>query len=105
MPSDEELLYHLHEVALVKSFCVYLKLTFEVCKQIERENPENLEGQKFALLNKWREMEELTWKGFIRPFALLRHCAKAKKLATEHCIYFEKDSKVLESCKDINNHY
>ena len=91
------------------SFCVYLKLTADICKQIEIENPENLGGQRFTLLSKWHDKEEPTWKGFIRSFALLGHCTKAKEIATEYCIYFEKDlkddSKVLESCKDINNHY
>ena len=109
IPSDEELLYHLREVTLVTSFCVYLELTSEICEKIDKENPGNLEKQKFALLKTWREKEEPTWKGFIRSFALLGHCTKAKELAAEYCIDFEKhlkdDSKVLESCKDINNHY
>ena len=109
IPSDEDLLYHLHNVTLAESFCIYLKLTFGVCDKIDKENPENLERQKVALLRTWREKEELTWKGFIQPFALLGHCVKAKTLATEYSVYFEKhlkdDNKVLERCKDINNHY
>ena len=108
IPSDEDLLYHLHDVTLVESFCIYLKLTFGVCDKIDKENPENLERQKVALLRTWREKEELTWKDLYDR----SHCwdiVPKLKIATEYSVYFEKhlkdDNKVLESCKDINNHY
>ena len=109
IPPDEDLLDHLHDVTQVQSFCVHLKLTLEDCDQIYKDNPENLENQKIAILRKWKQIkEQRTWKEIILLFALLRNCAKAKELAIEYSVYFEEDlkddKKVLKRCKDINNH-
>ena len=104
IPSDEDLLVHLHDVVKVKSFCVHLKLTLNDCNQIAKENP-TLDDQKIAILTKWKQIKERTWKEFIRPFGLLGNCVKAKKLTIDHSVYFEEDdNKVLEICEDINNH-
>ena len=54
----------------------------------------------------WRHRSKRTWKEFIRVFALLKKCDKAKTLADIHSVYFNKnliaDNQVLEKCKDIN---
>ena len=108
IPSDENLLVHLHGVTQVPEFCIHLKLTLEDCDEIEKENRESLGNQKIAILRKWKQIKEKrTWKEFILPFALLGNCAKAKELAIEYSVYFEEDlkddKKVLKQCKDINN--
>ena len=105
IPSDEDLLVHLCGVTEVQLFCAYLKLTLEDCDQIEQENNQNLGKQKLDVLRKWKQIKERTWKEFIRPFALLGNCVKAKELTIDHSVYFEEDdNKVLEICEDINNH-
>ena len=91
----------------MQSFCVHLKLSLGDCDEIDKDNPENLENQKIAILTKWKQKKEhRTWKEFIRSFALLRKCAKAKALAREYSVYFEDsrddDKKVLKRCEDIN---
>ena len=105
IPSDENLLVHLHGVTQVKSFCVHLKLTLTDCDQIATVY-QNLGDQKIAILRKWEQIkEERTWKEFIRPFALLGNCVKAKKLTFDHSVHFEEDdNEVLEICEDINYH-
>ena len=91
----------------MKSFCVHLKLTLDDCDEIATAN-QNLGNQKIAILTKWKQIKERTWKEFIRPFVLLGNCVKAKELAMEYSVYFEKDfkddKKVLEICEYINNH-
>ena len=108
IPSDEDLLVHLHGVAQVKLFCAHLKLTLDDCEQIEKQNNQNLGKQKFDILREWKQIKEHTWKEFIRPFALLKNCVKATELAKKYSVYFEEDLKddkeVLKICKDINNH-
>ena len=107
IPSDEDLLVHLHSVAQVKSFCVHLKVPLDDCDQIATVY-QNLGDQKIAILRKWKQIKERTWKEFIQPFALLGNCVKAKELAIEYSVYFEEDMKddkrVLEICEYINNH-
>ena len=107
IPSDEDLLVHLHDVAQVKSFCVYLKLTLDDCDLVVKANP-NLSDQKIAILTKWKQIKERTWKKIIQPFALSGNCVKAKELAIEYSVYFEahlkNDKRVLEICEYINNH-
>ena len=91
----------------MKSFCVHLKLTLDDCDEIEKQNNQNLGNQKIDILIKWKQIKEHTWKEFIRPFALLGNCLKATELAMKYSVYFEDlkdDKKVLEICKDINNH-
>ena len=105
IPSDENLLVHLHGVTQVPEFCIHLKLTLEDCDEIEKENRESLGNQKIAILRKWKQIKERTWKEFIRPFALLGNCVKAKKLTFDHSVHFEEDdNEVLEICEDINYH-
>ena len=93
----------------MQSFCIHLKLTLGDCDEVDKQNHENFDNQKIAILRKWKQIkEQRTWKEFIRPFALLENCAKAKELTIDHSVYFEEDLKgdkeVLERCKCINNH-
>ena len=101
------MLVHLDDITEVNAFCEYLKLPYEDCNVIHKENPTNLLNQKVALLRAWRDRSERTWKEFIRAFALLKKCAKAKKLADTHSVFFNKnlidDKEVLERCEDINS--
>ena len=74
---------------------------------IIRENTGDLESQKIAVLKKWQDKNRRTWKRFIRSFALLGYCVKAKELSIEYSVYFIKskdDNEVLKRCSDINNH-
>ena len=74
---------------------------------IIRDNTGDLESQKIAVLKKWQDKNRRTWKRFIRSFALLGYCVKAKELSIEHSVYFIKskdDNEVLKRCSDINNH-
>ena len=88
----------------MQPFCVHLKLTLDDCDEIVTANS-NLGNQKVAILRTWKQIKERTWKEFIRPFALLGNCVKAKKLTFDHSVYFEEDdNEVLEICEDINNH-
>ena len=105
IPSSEDLLVHLRGITQVQPFCVHLKLTLEDCDEIVTANNQNLGNQKIAILRKWKQIKERTWKEFIRPFALLGNCVKAKELTIDHSVYFEEDdNEALEICEDINNH-
>ena len=108
IPEEENLLVHLNIISQVLPFCTHLRLPAHDCSIIRAQNPVDLEGQKFALLTKWRAVKKRTWKEFIIPFALLSECVKAKELANEHSVYFDprlkEDHTVLNRCKDINDH-
>ena len=106
IPLEENLLIHLNGVKEVQSFCIHLQLPLEDCHMITRENTGDLESQKIAVLKKWQDKSLRTWKRFIRSFALLGYCVKAKELSIEHSVYFMKskdDNEVLKICSNINN--
>ena len=88
-------------------FCTHLQLPAEDCNIIEAQNPMNLGKQKDAMVKQWRVIKNRTWKEFIIPFAYLSKCVKAKELAIEHSVYFDRqlkgDQAVLKRCKDIND--
>ena len=52
IPSNEDLLVHLCVITQVKSFCVHLKLTFDDCDEIEKQNTQNLDNQRIDILRK-----------------------------------------------------
>ena len=52
IPSNEDLLVHLRVITQVKSFCVHLKLTFDDCDEIEKQNTQNLDNQRIDILRK-----------------------------------------------------
>ena len=91
----------------MESFCIHLQLPLVDCRIIGRQNTGDLEVQKIAVLKKWQDANQRTWKTFIQSFALLRYCVKAKELAIEHSVYFgdsKNDKRVLKKCRGINRH-
>ena len=77
-------------------------MEFSDCRKIETERQGEVEEQKIVMLQKWLEGGDHTWRDFMRPFALLGKCTKAKELSTDHSVYFF-EHEVLNACPNIND--
>ena len=93
---------HLQSVTEFLPFCVYLEMDFSDCRKIETERQGEVEEQKIVMVQKWLEGGDRNWRDFIRPFALLGKCTKAKELSNDHSVY-HFDPEVLKMCTDINS--